>query len=222
MKIKISANGPYIVSGAVPLAAQAIEVDAAGESLAWSLGEDLHRHPHYALCRCGASKGKPFCDGTHVSAGFDGTESATHKPYAEQVEHIPGPVIGLDDDVSLCSDARFCHRKKIWNLTRTAETEQDVETVRHDACLCPSGRYTAVDTQTGARCEPDFEPSIVLIEDPAEESSGPIWVRGGIAIESADGSEYESRNRVTLCRCGGSSNKPFCDGSHLEIGFKAE
>ena len=49
--------------------------------------------------------------------------------------------------------------------------------------------------------------------------SGPIWVRGGITVESADGREYEVRNRVTLCRCGQSSNKPFCDGSHVECSF---
>ncbi|UCF09264.1 MAG: CDGSH iron-sulfur domain-containing protein, partial [Thermoplasmata archaeon] len=45
---------------------------------------------------------------------------------------------------------------------------------------------------------------------------GPIWVRGRIPIESADGHIYEIRNRVTLCRCGWSSNKPFCDSSHLD------
>jgi CDGSH-type Zn-finger protein len=39
-------------------------------------------------------------------------------------------------------------------------------------------------------------------------------VRGGITIESADGVPYEVRNRVTLCRCGRSDNKPFCDASH--------
>jgi CDGSH-type Zn-finger protein len=49
--------------------------------------------------------------------------------------------------------------------------------------------------------------------------SGPIWVRGGIEIESAEGHAYQVRNRVTLCRCGKSQNKPFCDGSHVAHGF---
>jgi hypothetical protein len=70
------------------------------------------------------------------------------------------------------------------------------------------------DKKTGKAIEPELEKSIELIEDPAIGVSGPIWVRGGIPIESADGNTYEIRNRVTLCRCGKSSNKPFCDSSH--------
>ena len=50
-------------------------------------------------------------------------------------------------------------------------------------------------------------------------SALPLWVRGGVQIVSADGGVYEVRSRVTLCRCGASSNKPFCDGSHASIGF---
>jgi len=48
---------------------------------------------------------------------------------------------------------------------------------------------------------------------------GGIWLRGGIAVTAADGTPYPVRNRVVLCRCGASSNKPFCDGSHATIGF---
>jgi hypothetical protein len=68
--------------------------------------------------------------------------------------------------------------------------------------------------KTKKTIEPEFEKSIGLIEDPAVGVSGPIWVRGGIPVESADGKTYKVRNRVTLCRCGKSSNKPFCDSSH--------
>jgi CDGSH-type Zn-finger protein len=49
---------------------------------------------------------------------------------------------------------------------------------------------------------------------------GPLLVRGGIPVESEDGRPYEVRNRVTLCRCGHSRNKPFCDGTHDQIGFR--
>jgi CDGSH-type Zn-finger protein len=44
-------------------------------------------------------------------------------------------------------------------------------------------------------------------------------VRGCIPIESADGTLWETRNRVTLCRCGKSQNMPFCDGSHIDVRF---
>jgi hypothetical protein len=80
----------------------------------------------------------------------------------------------------------------------------------------------ASETETGESLEPDLEPSIGLIRDPKEAVSGPLWVRGGIPIESADGTEYEVRNRVTLCRCGRSSNKPFCDGSHIACHFNED
>jgi CDGSH-type Zn-finger protein len=63
--------------------------------------------------------------------------------------------------------------------------------------------------------EPDFEPSMWVVKDTQAGKMGPLWVRGGIPIESADNQTYEVRNRVTLCRCGKSLNKPFCDGSHL-------
>jgi hypothetical protein len=69
--------------------------------------------------------------------------------------------------------------------------------------------------------EPRLPISIGLVDDPSEECSGPLWLRGGIPVVSADGTPYEVRNRQTLCRCGGSANKPFCDGTHITIKFKA-
>jgi hypothetical protein len=53
----------------------------------------------------------------------------------------------------------------------------------------------------------------------AKGLSGPLWVHGGIGVIGADGFAYEVRNRVALCRCGASRNKPFCDGSHVSTGF---
>jgi len=52
--------------------------------------------------------------------------------------------------------------------------------------------------------------------------SSAIWVKGGIPIQSSKGFVYEIRNRVTLCRCGKSANKPFCDGTHVKIRFRDE
>jgi CDGSH-type Zn-finger protein len=52
---------------------------------------------------------------------------------------------------------------------------------------------------------------------------GPYSVEGPIRLVDADGNEYDvsARKRVSLCRCGGSVNKPFCDGTHSKIGFAA-
>jgi CDGSH-type Zn-finger protein len=219
-KIKVTVNGPYLVSGATPLTRQTIVVDDDGESVSWSESEREHEHPHYALCRCGASHGKPFCDGSHLSSGFDGTETAVRLPYDELADDIVGPELILRDEVVLCADARFCHRAGgAWNLVKS-DDDGNAATVRAEAELCPSGRYTAIDRATGEHFEPDLPPSVGIVEDPHERVAGPLWVRGGVPVESADGHVYETRNRVTLCRCGGSSNKPFCDGTHLEIGFR--
>jgi len=87
---------------------------------------------------------------------------------------------------------------------------------------CPAGRLVVWDKSTGKALEREFPLSIGLIEDAVENCSGPLWLRGGIAVVSADGFEYEVRNRVTLCRCGASKNKPFCDGAHASIKFKDE
>ncbi|MDD1721750.1 MAG: CDGSH iron-sulfur domain-containing protein, partial [Euryarchaeota archaeon] len=81
---------------------------------------------------------------------------------------------------------------------------------------CNSGRLVALDKKTGKPIEPEFDPSIAVVEEPLRGYSGPLWVRGCIPIAAANGTTYEIRNRVTLCRCGRSSNKPFCDGSHRE------
>jgi hypothetical protein len=72
------------------------------------------------------------------------------------------------------------------------------------------------DRETGKAIEPELEKPIMIIEYPARNEHGPLWVRGGIPVESADGKQYTLRNRVTLCRCGKSGNKPFRDGSHVE------
>ena len=88
------------------------------------------------------------------------------------------------------------------------------------ACDCPSGRLVAWDKETGEPIEPTLPDSIGLIEDPARSASGPLWLRGGIRRDPLTATRYEVRNRVTLCRCGASKNKPFCDGSHAAVKFR--
>ena len=219
--IRVTKDGPYRLDGAVPISKQIIATDEAGESVDWQEGERFAERASCALCRCGGSNLKPFCDGTHASIAFDGTETASTIPYAEAADRIGGPGIDLLDDLTLCAEARFCAAKGgAWHLVKQ-EDEESCRTVRDEAERCPSGRYTAIDHVTGLPQEPDLEPSIGLVEDPAASVSGPLWVRGGIPVVGSDGTAYEVRNRVTLCRCGASKNKPFCDSAHVEIGFDA-
>ncbi len=215
--VKVTENGPYLVSGGVPLSEQAIGVDANGECRGWKEGKVYPAQEKYALCRCGRSRNKPYCDGTHAKVKFDGTEVASHTPYLEQASALNGPALTLTDAEDLCATARFCHRAGgTWELTRESGNPESRQTAIEEACDCPSGRLVAWDKKDRRAFEPGFQPSIGLVEDTQAGKMGPLQVRGGIPVESADGTVYEVRNRVTLCRCGRSSNKPFCDGSHLD------
>jgi CDGSH-type Zn-finger protein len=214
-KIQITKNGPYLVSGNLPLSEQWIVTNAEGESLEYREGKKFPAQPQYALCRCGQSGNKPFCDGTHTKVHFKGTETAGHKPYLKQAKTIKGPTMTLTDQENLCAFARFCDPKgQIWNLVKQTDNPKARRLVKHEAGHCPAGRLVAWDRQTGKPIEPKFKPSLGLIEDTANKVSGPIWVRGGIPVVSADGKTYEIRNRMTLCRCGRSDNQPFCNGAH--------
>jgi CDGSH-type Zn-finger protein len=213
-KIEVTKDGPYLVSGNLPLSEQWIVTNDEGDSLDYREGKKFPAQAQYALCRCGQSASKPFCDGTHAKVRFDGAEAASHEPYLKQAETIEGPAMNLTDQENLCAFARFCDPKgKIWNLV-TQDSPESQKLAIYEAAHCPAGRLVVWDKKTGKAIEPKFEPSLALIEDTEKKVGGPIWVRGGIPVVSADGKTYEIRNRMTLCRCGKSNNKPFCDGNH--------
>lgn len=220
-RVVISKDGPYMVSGSPPLSRQTIVTDLEGGSERWQEGEAFAVRESYALCRCGHSSNKPFCDGNHAKIGFDGTETASREPYAKQAKVLDGPGMVLSDADSLCAFGRFCDTHgTVWKqVARTDEPAVRATFVRQ-AGNCPAGRLVARDKATGEVVEPRLPISIGLVEDPEQQCSGPIWLRGGIAVVSSDGFEYEVRNRVTLCRCGESRNKPFCDGTHASTKFR--
>jgi CDGSH-type Zn-finger protein len=219
-RILVTEDGPYVVTGAVPLVRAEIVTNEAGESVEWRETECSDAGARYSLCRCGKSKMKPFCDASHLD-GFDGTETAGHGTYLEESVPITGPGIVLHDARKFCAEARFCDRAGgLWNLVSECADPKIRALAEHMAMLCPSGRYVACDAETNEPAEFEWEPSIVLVEDPQLGVSGPLWVRGGIRIFDAEGQPYEVRNRVTLCRCGESKDKPFCDGSHITAKFR--
>jgi CDGSH-type Zn-finger protein len=215
MKITIVKDGPYQVSGNVPLIRATIGADENGESREWLEGEQIEAHGAYELCRCGQSANKPFCDNTHEAIAFDGLETASRAPYEKMAGVTEGPTVALADAESLCAFARFCDRDgNVWNTVSDVGPGASRQAFVRQVGQCPSGRLRAVDVASGKTEEPELPLSIALVADPAQGVAGPLWVRGGIEIVGANGVAYEMRNRVTLCRCGASKNRPFCDGSH--------
>ncbi|MGA9918690.1 MAG: CDGSH iron-sulfur domain-containing protein, partial [Paraburkholderia sp.] len=162
-KVQVSKDGPYMVTGDLPLAKQTIGANAAGESVKWVEGRKYPAQATYALCRCGQSAKKPFCDGSHIKARFDGTETAGREPYKNQAKLMQGPAMSLTDAEALCAFARFCDpHGQVWNLVNETDEPGARRNFVKEASECPSGRLVAWDNSTGQAIEPKYEPSIGL------------------------------------------------------------
>jgi CDGSH-type Zn-finger protein len=216
-RITVEENGPYRVDGDLPLTREEIVYDADGVSTDWQLDEKLDAGERYRLCRCGRSRTKPFCDESHLlEPRFDGTETADRAPTRERRRTFKATGISVGDDLPLCAGAAFCDAMDgdVWSfLLRTSDPEIR-DRIMHMIERCPSGRLTYALPPEGTDVERDLEPTVAVVRD------GPYWVRGGVEILDEDGEAWEVRNRVALCRCGESDNKPFCDGSHRVVGFR--
>ena len=212
-KIRIVKNGPYMVTGNIHISEKIIHPTKNGSE--FQEGRPLPQNEEYALCRCGKSKNAPFCDDSHQKNGFQGQEVASREKYENRAEFLQGPDLDLLDD-NRCAYARFCHSAEgnVWEILENTDDPQTRATAIRIAGNCPSGRLVAVD-KDGKQYEPEYEPAIEIISDPANGVESGIFVKGNIQIESADGVFYEKRSRVMLCRCGKSRNKPFCDASHI-------
>lgn len=199
-RIRLSRNGPYLVT-----------VD----DLTNSKGERLEGWHGVALCRCGASKRKPFCDSSHIRIGFSDERHPDHTP--DGVVDYRGAAIVVSFNRLQCSASERCAKalplvfrdgEKPWIQPDRADADIIIEVVRR----CPSGalRYT----RHGQSGPTDVNaPSIHIARN------GPYEVQG-FDLETENWSEGASHERFTLCRCGGSKNKPFCDGTHRSIKFQ--
>ena len=209
--ITVAANGPYLVAGGLALHRRRDVQSELGEPMTWTTTSTLQTKDRYALCRCGQSGAKPFCDGTHARIGFEADDVAAGT-YDERADVVGGDV-NIRYDQGICVHAGFCGTTvtNVWDeaakVGDTAARMHAIAMIEH----CPSGALTyQVD---GVVNEPLLPQAVGVISD------GPLWVTAGVPVILSDGTVLETRNRVTLCRCGDSSNKPLCDGSHKEAGF---
>jgi CDGSH-type Zn-finger protein/nitrite reductase/ring-hydroxylating ferredoxin subunit len=215
-EIEITENGPYKVSGDIPITAKHMVRSDLGEPTTWATDETLPHDDPVWLCRCGRSQHKPFCDGTHETWDFDGTETDSNEPFFERSKTYEGAGVTVHRVGVICQHASFCENrttdwyKMLPDTGDVTQRGQVIGMVEH----CPSGAL--VYEFMGEINEPDYPVAISPVED------GPLWVTGGVKITRSDGEVMEARNRVTLCRCGQSKNKPLCDGTHFEVGFVAK
>jgi CDGSH-type Zn-finger protein/uncharacterized Fe-S cluster protein YjdI len=222
-KITIIKNGPYKVRGKVPLVRKTQVVSEYGEPLTWKKeGKVEIEAETYDLCRCGKSEQMPFCDGTHQKTAFDGTEQARTDGTPGYTITFPGGTsLIVTKDINLCMNSGFCGMRKADISQLVADSRRtDVRSLAIAMIeRCPSGSLTYKIEPGEEDIEPDYPQQIA---DTTEITSGgpiagPLWVTGCIQIERADGQPFVARNRVTLCKCGLSGNKPLCDGTHRSV-----
>ena len=218
IRIKILKSGPYLVTGSIPLSEKIIVLKR--KNYEYHHKRDFPLFDEYELCRCGRTKKSPYCDGTHERSGFIGKETASRDDYARRAQLLEGPDLDLMDD-NRCAYARFCQRNagSVWDLTENSDDPHARSEAIIGACDCPTGRLVALD-KDGNPFELRFEPAIEILQDAENRVSGPLYVKGSIPIESSKGFVYEARNRVALCRCGQSGNKPYCDATHVSAEYR--
>lgn len=105
----------------------------------------------------------------------------------------------------------FDVRKRPWVRIDAASTDD----VARAVALCPTGAISFKRLDGAAQEAVPEPPTVTPWPD------GPLFVRGHVQIMQAGNDEPRDATRVALCRCGQSSNKPFCDGTHRTIGFRA-
>ncbi|MCK5390859.1 MAG: CDGSH iron-sulfur domain-containing protein [Deltaproteobacteria bacterium] len=202
--IEIMEDGPLIVKGLTILKN--------------SKGEEVEAEKITALCRCGGSPNKPFCDGTHKKVGFFANRE-TDKPIDKEREY-QGEDIAIYDNRVICSHAGECVRnlpsvfrlgERPWIAPDNASVEEIISVIKK----CPSGALSYSVQSTHQR-DFDHSPEIVITKN------GPYSVTGNIKINIEEDLQPPSREHFALCRCGASKNKPYCDGSHTEAGFTDE
>ena len=200
--VECKPDGPYVVKGL--------------DRLEGAQGASISTQPVMALCRCGGSANKPFCDGTHRKNGFSGARIGG---LPDRHDSYRGRRITIHDNRSICAHAGRCtdglaavfkYGAEPWIDADGAAVEAIIATIRS----CPSGALSFSLAGGDDEQEPPQPPVISVTQD------GPYAVLGAVELLGERRAAGAAPGRYTLCRCGGSKNKPFCDGTHWSLGFK--
>jgi CDGSH-type Zn-finger protein len=214
-KLVVLPNGPYLLIND--------NEPTIIENLQNSKGEPLSTIRGVSLCRCGASNNKPFCDGRHGKIGFSGDnkDNTGEQTIKDKRKNYVGEEITIHDNRKICSHAAECvnHLQSVFNLNArpwirpdAAKKEEIINTIRK----CPSGALSYSINGVEYKDQNERKPLVTVSKD------GPYLITGGIDLigDNIQFAEGFSKEHYTLCRCGASNNKPFCDGMHRTIRFK--
>jgi len=200
VKLTLKPSGPIVLSAE----------DSPFPVLQTAGADDISLDKKVFLCRCGASQNKPYCDGAHVKVGYRDENRCTNNT----LQTYESPHITVHFNRSICSGAAECVRN-LPSVFKNASVdwihpgEAPVADVIATVEKCPSGAlsYTLdnVTTITGADSV-----AVNIVKN------GPYEVRGPVEFAPPKWSENASKSKFALCRCGKSSNNPFCDYSHGE------
>ena len=171
-----------------------------------------------ALCRCGGSENKSFCDGTHKQIGF--SSAKLEGRIEDKRDNYVGEKITIHDNRGICAHAGRCTdglasvfrlKQEPWIIPDAESRDKIIATIK----TCPSGAlsYSIEDVEYGGN---GGEAAIFVAPN------GPYVVSGGPNLPDTPQGEGASKDHFTLCRCGGSKNKPFCDGTHWYNEFTDE
>lgn len=164
----------------------------------------------YSLCRCGASNSKPFCDGTHGKINFVGERE---KNKLGKTKIYSGENISIYDNRYICCHDGSCSLENVFLPNDTPwinpDGNPDIEKIIEIIKLCPSGALTYEINKEHITAWFDEEKIIFTKE-------GPLHIQGPIEIKDDQSSDeiLISKDHYSLCTCGKSKKKPFCDGSH--------
>lgn len=215
-KILTLPNGPYYLINEME--------PKVVENLRNSNGESLSTIRGIALCRCGASKNKPFCDGTHGIIRFlnnDTEVTETGHIVKDKRKTYAGKKIIIHDNRKICSHAAECVNNlpsvfkfdaTPWIDPEAATLEESINTIRK----CPSGALSYSIDGVEYKDQNERKPMVTVSKE------GPYIITGGVELigDNLQFGDGASKEHYTLCRCGASRNKPFCDGMHRVINFK--
>ncbi len=211
VQVQLAPNGPYLVTNA--------------RVYDW-LGEPIAVRPQLALCRCGDSQVKPWCDGTHATIGF--TDGKDPNRVADRRDTYVGQQVTVLDNRGTCQHSGFCTDRLATVFHSGTQPFVTASGGRMDEIIraardCPSGALSYAVDGHEARADVDYhatrEPAIEVSRD------GPYRVTGGIPLVDADAgavarNQGASLEHYALCRCGQSQNKPFCSGMHYYVQFR--